>query len=204
MQSKPYFKVSKGNSKLGNITNINLPAGITCACNAPCKKECYALKGTYNFRCVKKRYQENLKAYQDDHNQAFIDIAGQLPKESNKQIYVRYHSSGDIVDYYYFIKMIELANIRRDIKFLAFTKKYDIINEYLKVGGTIPYNLKIVFSTWIGYDCQNFDNLPVAQIAEFYDKSNSPYAEYKCFGSCSECKRCWHLEKGEGVLFHQH
>ena len=45
-----YAKVTNGNTKLGRaISNINLPAVVTCRKGAPCFKGCYALKGHFLY-----------------------------------------------------------------------------------------------------------------------------------------------------------
>ena len=55
-----YAKVTNGNTKLGRaISNINLPAIVTCRKGAPCFKGCYALKGHFLYQNVKNCMQKS-------------------------------------------------------------------------------------------------------------------------------------------------
>lgn len=42
--------------------------------------------------------------------------------------------------------MCEIARKHKDTKFLAFTKMFDVCNEYLDYGNVIPENMHILFS----------------------------------------------------------
>lgn len=37
-------KISQGNSKMGSIPSVSLPAGVTCRSDCECNKKCYAMK----------------------------------------------------------------------------------------------------------------------------------------------------------------
>lgn len=195
------YKLSRGNSKLGNILNANVPAGVTCAPGAPCKGQgCYALKGTYLYKNVQARYQENLKSFLDKPLTTRSEILDQIPE--NKELYFRWHSSGDIVNERYFIMMVNIAERRPRVKFLAFTKKYDLVNKYIERWGPLPDNLTIVFSHWRGFPMNNPHNLPVTAVVELSDINTDQFTP--CVGSCKECKKCWSLKAGEGVKFNKH
>lgn len=47
-------KISSGNSKLGKIPSVSLPAGITCRNDCECSKKCYAKKLERLRRTVKE------------------------------------------------------------------------------------------------------------------------------------------------------
>lgn len=51
-----------------------------------------------------------------------------------------------IQDKWYLDKMCEVARKHKDTKFLAFTKMFDVCNEYLDEGNVIPENMHILFS----------------------------------------------------------
>lgn len=196
------FKLTTGNSKLGSIQSINLPPAITCRPNTPCIKKCYARKGHFMYERVKNCYEENLRMFLEEPEQTEIDILSQVPAYGM----VRYHSSGDIVNMDYFDMMIRIAKKCKNIKFLCFTKKYELINEYLDNGNKIPKNLKIVFSGWVGLEMDNPYNLPTAYVefkkgdADNRIKKNA----FLCGGNCVNCSMCWLLKKGQQVLFHEH
>ena len=121
--------------------------------------------------------------------------------------YFRYHSSGDIVDEKYFEGMVRVAKKCKSVKFLCFTKKFEIVNNYLASGEKIPSNLHIVFSAWDKeFKVDNPYNLPMTYV-DFKDTSKNPEIPelaIPCIGKCYECQACWSLQKGQSVVFHQH
>lgn len=199
--------ISTSVSKLGSsIPSINLPAIITCRPDAPCYKQCYARKGCFNFKHNRELLMGNLELWQTNPVQfefeASIGVA--------LSMYTRWHSSGDIPDSGYFEMMVRIAEERCNTNFLAFTKKYEIVNAYLDENeGRLPDNLTVVFSAW-GDEFQphNPYNLPVAYI-RFKDKQTTiPEDAHECSGNCGQCAAhegsCWHLKRGESVVFNQH
>ena len=100
---------------------------------------------------MEKRYKNVRNAYQNN-----LDMFLDAPLEFEKQAvgaaypsrYFRWHVSGDILNQSYFEMMIYIARVCKYTQFLAFTKKYELVNTYLSGGGVIPENLKIVFSVW--------------------------------------------------------
>ena len=184
------------NSKLGGvIPQINLPAGITCRPDAPCFKGCYALKGNFLFANVRKSHIDNLEMYNTNPDEYFEEVQ----EKTKFSTYVRYFSSGDIPDNFYFAKMVEVAKINKNTKYLVFTKKGYIVNQYLNNGGKIPSNLRIIFSSWYDWKQDNPYNFPISNILEDGDNKG-----FICPGKCNECLKCWHLKKGEQVLFKKH
>ena len=68
-------KISSGNTKLGpTIPNISLPPIETCRHDAPCKKDCYAMKSFNQYPNVRNAWQHNLATYQKNPTQYFNDI----------------------------------------------------------------------------------------------------------------------------------
>lgn len=203
------FKVtiSKTNSKLsGQIPSVNLPAVYTCRSNAPCKHLCYATRGNFTFPNVQKSHKDNLAYFIAHPNDFFNDII----KELNGLVsyrYFRWHSSGDIVNKDYLLGMIRVAKKCKSVKFLCFTKKFELINDYLSEGNTIPSNLHIVFSAWDkDFKVENPYNLPMTFV-DFKNPKNNPNIPelaIPCVGKCYECQACWSLKKGQSVVFHQH
>ena len=188
--------VSFTNSKLGSaIPSINLPAGVTCRPDAPCFKDCYALKGNFRFKSVRQSHIENLEKYNQDPNGYFKEVL----EKTKFSTYARYFSSGDIPDSYYFSKMVETAKINKNTKYLVFTKKGYIINDYISNGGKIPTNLRIIFSYWYDWQQANPYNFPTSNILQDGDSKG-----FICPGKCNECLKCWHMKRGQKVLFKKH
>jgi len=196
------MRISFTNSKLSSsIPSINLPAGVTCIPNAPCAKKCYAKKGNFLFENVKLAHMGNLKQYKEDPKGYFDEII----KKTMLCKYVRWHSSGDIVDDEYFAGMVLVAKKNKGTKYLCFTKKFGIVNRYLKAN-KLPSNLRIVFSGWgATFEVLNPFNLPVAHVRlKNEDNSNIPDIALPCGGKCYECLACWQLRKGQSVYFDEH
>lgn len=201
------IKISLTNTKLsGEIPSVNLPPLQTCRKNAPCAKLCYARKGNFRFSNVQKSLMHNYALYQMDSEKYFNDIIRFLNGLVSYK-YFRFHSSGDIVDYNYLLGMIKVAKKCKNVKFLCFTKKFEIVNQYLDNGEKIPSNLKIVFSAWDkNFKIDNPHNLPTTYV-NFKNKElnpNIPKLAIPCLGKCYECQACWSLRKGQSVVFNQH
>lgn len=197
------FKVNNGNSKLGkSIKVINLPAGITCKCDAPCNKKgvCYAQKGSFNYPAVKNCYANNLATFLENPEQAENDILQQMAYMG----FVRIHASGDIVNNRYFVMLISIANKLPNVKFMMYTKKYELVNNYIMDGGIIPENMTIIYSLWDGYKCPNPYNFPTSQVVLKKGNTDMIKEGFECTGECEKCYKCWLLEKGENVLFNEH
>ena len=91
---------------------------------------------------------------------------------------------------------------------LGFTKKYEIVNDYLSSGGSFPKNLHIILSAWVGLEMQNPFCLPEAHV-RYTDRTTTARDDAKlCGGNCSECActddGCWTLQCGEQVVFNEH
>lgn len=203
MKNQNYARVTFNNSKLGrSIASINMPAGITCRPNAPCATQgCYAKKGNWLFQNVRDSLSANLNAYKNDPKRFFDSVVEQtfLCK------YVRWHSSGDIVDDEYFKGMCKVARKNKDTRYLCFTKKFEIINNYLDEGHRIPSNLKIVLSAWNDWKPENPYNLPTTYVrGKGFNDENIPEGCIPCKGKCYECVACWQLKKGQNVVFDKH
>lgn len=158
-------KFSKTNSKLGAIPSVNLPPITTCRKGCPCAKDCYARKGNFRFKNVQESLRGNLNEYISNPDGFFEQILNEVNNGIVSYNYFRFHAAGDIVDDYYFKKMVEVASKRPFTKFLAFTKKFEIVNAYMQTVGAIPPNLRIVFSAWgDSFVVDNPYNFPVAYV----------------------------------------
>ena len=196
--------ISNGNRKMGTIPSFFLPCGVTCRHDAPCKKECYARRIERLYKNTKDSYYHNLDEWIKN------------PKGVEKQIVgcayfsklFRWHVAGDIVDEKYLEMMIRVAQECNQTIFLAFTKKYEMINTYFETGNSLPDNLIIVFSVWKGLNFKNQYNLPVAHVLYKNGETTAPDGAKLCSGNCFDCARedggCWSLKNGEYVVFMKH
>ena len=193
--------ISKGNSKMGYIPSVSLPPVVTCAAGCTCAKKCYAAKLCRIYGTVRRAYNRNLDILKNDMD----DYFNQVKAAAMVSKYFRFHVSGDIYDMNYLDRMVKLAQDLPGTTFLAFTKQYNFVNNFLQYA-TIPNNLKIIFLEWPGMDIYNPHNLPVAHVIF---KGSEPADDWKiCGGNCSECAcrgvGCWELKKGEHIAFYEH
>ena len=173
--------VSPGNSKMGAIPSVSLPARTTCNPAAPCFSKCYAAKLERLRPNVRAAYAENIKVYTENPAAYWL----QVKAAACTSLYFRFHVCGDIPNPAYFRGMIQTAQELPQTHFLAFTKQYHIINQYINDGGSIPANLKIIFSNWGAWKCENPHGLPVAEIIF---KGSEPAENWKiCGGNCTAC-----------------
>lgn len=195
--------ISKGNSKMGAIQSVSLPAVVTCrACD--CQQKCYARKLEKIRRTVAQAYKNNLQVLIEAPDIYWREVEATIMLSR----YFRFHVSGDIPNKEYFSKMVEVATRQKHCDILCFTKKFEIVNEYIAAHGGLPRNLHMVFSAWVGLEMINPFSLPVAQV-RYKDGTcfASPDAK-QCGGNCTECaivgEGCWTLEKGEEIVFNEH
>lgn len=196
--------ISNGNSKMGAIPSVSLPAIITCR-TCECNKKCYAAKLERLRPSVKNAYQRNLDTliYYPDVYWREVEASIMMTK------YFRFHVSGDIIDIRYFSEMVEISSRNPHCEILCFTKKYDIVNSYLRLhDGILPSNLHIIFSGWTGLDMDNPFSLPEAHV-RYRDGSTTARSDAKpCGGNCTECALtedgCWSLKSGEQIIFNEH
>ena len=194
--------ISNGNSKMGAIPSVSLPACVTCNPSAPCFKKCYAVRLSRRYKTVTAAYARNLEILNNDPSAYWV----QVKAAASMTRFFRFHVSGDIPNGEYFNYMVQAATELHGTTFLAFTKQYQIVNDYLSNGGTIPANLIIIFSNWGSWKCENPHNLPVCEIIL---KGSEPAENWKiCGGNCTECA-CrgvggWELKKGDTIAIYEH
>ena len=195
--------ISAGNIKMGAVPSVSLPPVITCPSGCPCATKCYAAKMCRLRPSCREAYARNLDIYRAAPESYFLQV--QAAAVTSR--FFRWHVSGDIPSPEYFAGMIKTARACKGTAFLAFTKNYNVVNDYLDAGGKIPRNLKIIFSEWgPGWTVYNPHNLPTAAVIF---KGQEPRDGWKvCPGNCAQCAArgvgCWELKKGETIAFREH
>ncbi len=201
------INMANKNSKTGAAClNLAFPVCV-CREDAPCKATCYACKGCQTMTNVQAAYYRNLRLYHDDPDNFFeqvyckVKFSG-LPK-------VRLFDSGDFPDADFLVRLVDLCKKTPDTKYMAFTKKYEIVNEYIDKNGKLPDNLNIIFSAWDKmWEVPNPHGLGMAYV-DFDDKRLNPEFPKNAFvcpgraSTCSACGACW-SNKLKAVVFHQH
>jgi len=202
------INITLNNSKLGGfIPSLDLPPVVTCRKGAPCIKNCYARHGAFLYPSKVASMQSNLDAFNADQNAFFNDIISFLNNRDIAFRFWRWFGAGDIVNADFFNGCVYVAQQCPETRFLMFTKKFEIVNDFIKNGGVIPSNLRVVFSGWDKtFKINNPYKLPCAYV-ELKDKNkcaNIPEFAIPCEGSCATCKACWSLQKAQSVYFKQH
>lgn len=197
------LSISHGNSKLGAIPSVSLPSVKTCRVCA-CQQKCYAKKLERLRPSVAKAYQKNLDVLNHDPDTYWREVEGAIMMSR----YFRFHVSGDIPDEGYFRRMVEMADRNRHCEILCFTKRYELVNDALCTGLTIPPNLHLFFSAWPGLPMDNPFSLPEAHV-RFRDGSATARPDaVECGGNCTTCaitgEGCWALKRGQQVVFNEH
>ena len=196
--------ISKGNTKMGAIPSVSLPAIVTCRKGCKCADKCYAAKLERIYKNVKESYQRNLKILIEHPNEYW----SQVKEVVGKNRFFRFHVSGDIPTYEYLEKMVETATENSNCEILTFTKQYEYANKYLDEHGEFPKNLHLILSGWRNFVPENPHNLPEAHVRFKDGYCNAREDAIECFGNCTDCSvagcGCWKLGKGEQVVFNQH
>ena len=195
--------ISNGNSKMGAVVSVSLLPFLTCParCNGTCGSECYAAKIANLYPSVLKSYAKNtaialyrpMKFWQD------------VEKAIKGVRFFRFHVSGDIINKEYFANIVDIATANKHCEILLFTKRFEIVNAYIKAFGDLPENLHVLFSGWDNLKPVNPYKLPETNV---FGKEG-PAENWKvCGGNCFECGcrgvGCWQAKKGDTIAFKKH
>lgn len=105
------------------------------------------------------------------------------------------------------LEMMQMTLNPKKVEYLAFTKMFDVCNEYLDYGNVIPENMHILFSGWLGLKMDNRHEFPEAHPI-FESGTSAPEGTRLCTGNCTECLKedrlCWSIGKGQAVGFLAH
>ena len=188
---------------MGSIQSVSLPAVETCR-PCECNQKCYARKLERIRKTVAQAYKNNLRVLTESPEVYWREVEATIMLSR----YFRFHVSGDIPNKEYFDKMVEVASRQRHCEILCFTKKFEIVNEYITAHGELPGNLHMIFSGWVGLKMDNPFSLPEAHVRYRDGSSTAKDGAKECPGNCTECASvsggCWTLRKGEQVVFDEH
>ena len=196
-------KVSKGNSKLGQIPSVSLPSIKTCR-NCACREKCYAQKLERLRPSVKNAYEHNLGVLLSDPTTYWREVEASVMMSR----FFRFHVSGDIPNTAYLENMVAVAGRNTHCEILCFTKRYEMVNGFIQKNGELPSNLHMIFSGWVGLEMANPFSLPEAHVRYRDGSTTAREDAIECSGNCTECALteggCWNLQKGQQVIFNEH
>lgn len=196
--------ISGKNQKMGAVASVSTLPFITCParCKGTCGGDCYAAKLANLRPSVLRSYANNTALamlrsgkYWQDVNRAMCGVR-----------FFRFHVSGDIMNAEYFANMVDACIANPHCETLVFTKRYEIVNAYIKTFGDLPANLHILFSGWENLNPVNPYNLPETNV---YSRGEEPRETWLlCGGNCFECGcrgvGCWQARKGDVIAFQKH
>lgn len=198
------LKISPGNIKMGSISSVSLPAGVTCRADCACREKCYAMRMERLRPSVRNAYKSNLELLKNDPDTFWREAEASVMMSR----FFRFHVSGDIPTDTYLFKMAKIAERNPHCQILCFTKKYDIVNSYLSAYGDFPSNLHIILSAWAGLEMDNPYGLPEAHVLYRDGTTTARKDAVECSGNCTNCAMtdggCWTLHRGQQVVFREH
>lgn len=197
--------LSHKNSKMGDmIWSVSQPVILTCDENLPCYKDCY---GVNSYHLRQKTYRASTKRNYDVYEREPDYYFQEIAERTSLVRYFRWHVVGDIVDVRYLYGMIRVAERNPGTNYLAFTKRFELVNAVRQIHGEFPPNLSILFSAWDkGFEVENPFGFPVCYV-NFKDKAKNPAipeTAWHCPGHCPECMRCWSVPKGGAIEIDEH
>ena len=196
--------ISNNNTKMGDVASVSLLPYFSChaRCQKTCGGKCYAAKLANLRKTVRNAYARNtaMAIY------APAEFWTQVRTAAGAFRYFRFHVSGDILNRKYFSEMVKTACLIPGTEFLAFTKKYEIVNEWITENGALPSNLKILFSGWDNLAPDNPHGMPETTVYEREEDFNPAWKS--CGGNCFNCAcrgpGCWNAAKGDIIAFKMH
>lgn len=197
--------ISSGNRKTGfSVPSVSLIPVADCGNCSSCSRLCYDLRNDCIYNGVTSTRAKNSALAHNAIDRYFYEI-----KKACKAFrFFRWHIGGDILNAAYLAGVLDVAVCNPHCTFLIFTKRYDLINDYISNGGEIPSNLQVIFSAWPGANMVNPYNMPVSSPL-FVDGSHAAGPDpISCPGDCSNCavmgSGCWTLKRSQGVVFAAH
>lgn len=124
-----HVKFSYGNRKTGNLVpSVSLiPIADCCSNCACCAKGCYAVRNICCYDAARKMLANNSAILRSDPGKYWREVEGEVMRNR----WFRFHVSGDIVDYSYFVNMVGIAVRNPHCEILAFTKNFSVVNEFI-------------------------------------------------------------------------
>jgi len=197
-------RISGGNIKMGDVVSVSMLPFLTCpaCCGETCGEKCYAAK-LANLRPAV------LKAYALNTAMALLR-PGEYWQQVRRAVagarFFRFHVSGDITSAAYFANMVSTAIDNPHCEILCFTKRYNVVNDWIAANGELPGNLHVLLSGWTNLDPENPHNLPETNVIP---KGGAAGDGWKlCGGNCFDCAvagaGCWRAVKGDVIAFNMH
>lgn len=237
-QPNAKISMSKGNIKLGkNIYTFNTLPGehpltlkdgtiltnVLGTCQGCCEGcetgGCYAIRDAKLYsNSVIPAQGKNTVIMRNSYDDGFAQIKEHLI--ATKAKVMRWHSSGEIIDYNYLLRMVKLAKELPDVKFYFYTKRFNEISRYVEEYGQFPENLICNLSAWRDnlkpytnlqhlnqfiWDDGSDPSLAGLPHCPAVSKPTTPGGKGRETGkTCSECGICYSKNNGHKICVYNH
>ena len=186
---------------MGEVGSFSTLPIVTCDKNAPCYKECYAQRMCKFRKSVHDAWEVNTEMVKEGRFQEIWSDVVEYVRFRHAKMF-RWFVGGDIWVPEMLDTMISVAEECPETEFMAFTKCYDVVDEFRT---EIPSNLHIVLSVWNDYRPSEelMKRFPVC----YYDdgsRDDIPVHARVCLGGCESCQECWRMKAGEAVRIIKH
>lgn len=202
--------ISTDNTKMGPVASVSTLPFLTCParCSGTCGVYCYAAKLANLRRNVRESYARNTALAIRD----LPEFMHQVDDAVKGFRFFRWHVSGDILNDVYFSYMVRIAANSPHTEFLVFTKRFEIVNEYVAENGesipaAIPTNMHILFSGGPGVDMINPYGFPETTVIindSDFDDTKMKYCGGDCFNCACRGLGCWQAKTGDTIAFKKH
>lgn len=199
-----HVSISAGNIKMGSVPSVSTLPIMTCPaiCRGTCAADCYAAKITALRPSVLKAYAKNTALAILRPVQYWAEVRDAIAGAR----FFRFHVSGDIISKDYFAEMVRSAVDYPHCDILAFTKRFDVVNAWIRDNGPLPRNLHILFSGWENMTPDNPHALPETTV---YEKDADRLTGWiPCGGNCHDCatgcRGCFAAQPGDIIAFKKH
>jgi len=200
------ISISKGNTKLGRIAQFNLLPGVSCSKEAgkTCFVDgCYAKK-SLRYPAVQNAWGKNTEIVKHNLFKFYSEMTDFLNTYNGE--YFRIHSSGDFIDKNYFKVWLTIIKEFPEIKFLAYTKQFDIVLDGLR-GEKKPENLALYISIWEGEKITGPADIlhtvyDIPYTAVIPNEGHHVGDAFLCPGDCRSCKVCYHGHRNIHFIKH--
>lgn len=220
---KPVLHIVQGNTKTGKeVSCYGHSLEQTCDHTKPCyyERDCYGCHGLYNMPSNQLYLAENLKYFKVyGRSKMVMDIVTAIIK--GKYQYHRWFTVGDIPNMEFLQLMIDVANALPYVRFWGYTKKYNLVNRYVRDHGDsvscIPENLVIIFSHWMKKDgtyvpMDNPYHFPTSEFIPVGMEYLTEEIDHICpcsdpdqFKTCANCDNpCHGLTYGQSMALLEH
>lgn len=187
---------SMGNRKIGHVLNVSTAPIITCGHCAHCSAHCYDIKACLQYPGTMAARANNTAIAMLERPRFFAEIGAKMDRR-RKNLYMRVHVGGEIMDMDYLERMIATAREHgaRYECIWTYTKEHDLVNEYVKAHGgnrsCVTDYMTIMFSHWYGTTINNPYGFPVFWTVKTdadIERCHADGVTWECPGNCDVCK----------------